>query len=73
MDHQGLARPWQLGDGIGSLAARARIAGTARLSDDGLAHSGGPIGSCLDMPLIGPGTLLVAAYVDAALHGGGVR
>ena len=60
-----------LSEGIGSLAARVRIAGTIRSQGDGLTDSSRHGGSPIDVPLVGPGTFLVAAYLDAALRGRG--
>ena len=64
-------RPWHLREGIGCLAARARIAGTARCQGEGLQNSSGPGESCNGAAAIEAGTGRLAGHLDWALHGGG--
>ena len=61
-------RPWKLRDGIARLAARMRVAGTIQFTNEEHTDSSTQRGCCNDVPLIGPGTLLVAAYLDSTLH-----
>ena len=64
MDKNQVARPWPLSEGVGSLAARARIAGTVRSQGDAPAHPGSQSGPAGDVQSIGPGALRVATRLN---------